>query len=232
MSPATVSPRRRPNQCDFGTGRICGFSGAPSSLQKGREAIGARCATVLPAYGELDSQLTRGSRTSAKRRGRRPERRHDVVRVREVSSVGGDSPPAMTGPVFDAGPQQAIWSLPLYDVIERRVEDGGLRRHIGRDRQSSRVSDVAAPLDPEAPRPLRGVVQPVPRHVSGQAAVGDRDVLIVGGVEPCQMAPGFDAAPNRDVFSTSTPRIVAAAALRCRTRRCRWASAPAGSCSP
>ena len=27
-------------------------------------------------------------------------------------------------------------------------------------------------------------------------SIGDRDVLIVGGVEPGQMPPGFDAAPD------------------------------------
>ena len=53
-----------------------------------------RCIVVTPKYmrllsphGELNSELTRGARTSGKGRGRRPEGCGDVVRVREVSGV-------------------------------------------------------------------------------------------------------------------------------------------------
>ena len=55
------------------------------------------------------------------------------------------------------------------------------------------MADVAGPRDPQAPRPLRGVVQPVARDVSGEALNGDGDVLVVGGVEPGQMAAGLEA---------------------------------------
>ena len=154
------------------------------------------CVTVLSPYGEINSELTRGSRTSAKGRGRRPEGRRDVVRVRDVSGVRGDSPPTMTGSVFDAGAEQAIWTLTLDIVVERGVEHRRLRRRVGRDQQSSRSANVAAPLDPEAPRPFRRIVQPVACHVSGDAVIGNRDVLIVRGVKPGHMPPGFDAAPD------------------------------------
>ena len=43
---------------------------------------------------------------------------------------------------------------------------------------------------------------------------GDGDVPVVGGVEPGAWPPASMPRPIRDVFSTSTPRIVAAAALR------------------
>ena len=162
------------------------------------------CVTVLSPEGEINRELTRASRTSAKRRRRRPEGRHDVVRVREVSGVRGDSPPTMAGSVFDAGAQKAIWTLPLDVVIKRRVEDRRLPRRVGRDRQSSRISDVAAPLDPEAPRPFRRIVQPVARYVSGGAADGDRDVVIVGGVKPRYMTTGLNAAPDPSLNTTST----------------------------
>ena len=102
----------------------------------------------------------------------------------------------MAGSVFDAGAQKAIRILSLDVVVERCVEHRRLRRRVGRDRQPSRSADAAAPLDPEAPRPFRCIVQPVARHVSGGAAVVDRDVSIVGGVEPGQVAPGFNAAPD------------------------------------
>ena len=95
----------------------------------------------------------------------------------------------MAGSVFDAGAQKAIRTLSLDVVVKRGVEHRRLRRRVGRDRQSSRSADVAGPLDPEAPRPFRRIVQPVARHVAGGAADGDRDVLIVGGIKPGHDGP-------------------------------------------
>ena len=93
--------------------------------------------TVLSPGGEINRELTRRSRTSGKCRGRRAEGSRDVVRVREVSGVRADRPPAMARAVFDSGAEQAIWILPLDAVVERCVEHRRLRRRVSGDRQPS-----------------------------------------------------------------------------------------------
>src|SRR4029079_15774822 len=76
-----------------------------------RTVIGARwVAARLAMHAQIDREMTRGSGTSAKRNWRRSECRHDEVGVGEVPRVCGDLPPAMAGPVFDAGAEQSIRS--------------------------------------------------------------------------------------------------------------------------
>jgi Sigma-54 interaction domain len=151
---------------------------------------------VITADREVDRDLTRGAWPSAERGGRIAECRHDALTVREVSTVGADGPAAAAGSVFDARAKKGIGELALNVVIERHVVHGRLRGRLGRHRQSSRAADAAGPLEPQTPGPLRRVVQPVARDVSGGAANGDRSVLIVGGIQPGHMAPDLDAAPD------------------------------------
>src|SRR5262245_52602423 len=96
---------------------------------------------------------------------RRTEGTGDVILVREVARGETDGPRTEPRSELRADVEQAVRELPLNRVVERREEHGTLPRRVRAEGERVGSSDAAAPFRPDAARPLRRVVETMPRDV-------------------------------------------------------------------